>query len=69
MHEKTTLCLIITSLLALLTIYTVYKHRLDFSFSLTISKDETSLNWSMAFLFTLLTVFSGIEYLMCRFTK
>ncbi len=67
--KKTTLWLIITSLLALLTIYTVYKHGLDFSFSLTISKDETSLNWSMAFIFILLTIFSGSKYLAYTFTE
>lgn len=67
--KKTTLWLIITLLFALLACYTVYKTGFDISFSLTISKSEVSASGSMAFLFTLLTVLSGIEYLMCRFTK
>lgn len=67
--KRTTLWLIITILLALITMYTVYQNGFDFSFSLTISKNETSANGSMAFLFTLLTIFSGIKYLTCRFTK
>ncbi|CCF29201.1 hypothetical protein EFN63_06700 [Leuconostoc citreum] len=67
--KKTTLYLIITFLLALLTLYTVYQHGLDFSFSLTISKNEISLNWSMAFVFTLLTIFSGAKYLTYKLTS
>lgn len=67
--KRTTLWLSITLLIALLTIYTVYQNGLDFSFSLAISKNEASANGSMAFLFTLLTIFSGIKYLTCRFTK
>lgn len=67
--KKTTLWLIITMLFALLAIYTGYKTGFDISFSLTISKNETSASGSMAFLFTLLTVFSGVKYLMCKFTK
>lgn len=67
--KRTTLWLIITILLALITMYTVYQNGFDFSFSLTISKNKTSASGSMAFLFTLLTIFSGIKYLTCRFTK
>lgn len=67
--KKTTLWLIITLLFALLAIYAGYKTGFDISFALTISKSEISTNGSMAFLFTLLTVFSGIKYLICRFTK
>ncbi|MCT4401596.1 hypothetical protein LES9216_01360 [Leuconostoc suionicum] len=67
--KRTTLWLSITLLLALLTMYTVCQNGLDFSFSLTISKNETSVNGSMAFLFTLLTIFSGTKYLTCKFAK
>ncbi len=67
--KKTTLWLIITMLCTLLAIYTGYKTGFDVSFSLNISKSETSVNGSMTFLFTLLTVFSGIKYLTCKFTK
>ncbi|MGX4592604.1 hypothetical protein JNUCC76_01525 [Leuconostoc sp. JNUCC 76] len=67
--KRTTLWLSMTLLLALLTMYTVYQNGIDFSFSLSISKNETSANGSMAFLFTLLTIFSGTKYLTCKFTK
>lgn len=67
--KKTTLWLIITMLCTLLAIYTGYKTGFDVSFSLNISKSETSVNGSMTFLFTLLTVFSSIKYLTCKFTK
>ncbi|MGB4825332.1 MAG: hypothetical protein WBP82_10580 [Leuconostoc mesenteroides] len=67
--KKNTLWLIITLLFALLAIYTGYKTGFDISFSLNISKSETSVNGSMTFLFTILTVFGGIKYLTCKFTK
>lgn len=56
-------------LFALLAIYAGYKTGFDISFSLNISKNETSANGPMTFLFTLLTIFSGTKYLTCKFIK
>ncbi|MGR8826315.1 hypothetical protein N2E09_01675 [Leuconostoc citreum] len=67
--KKTTLWLIIALSFTLLAIYAGYKTGFEISFALTISKNEISVNGSMAFLFALFTVFSSIKYLTHRFTS